>query len=134
MYAGKISLVGTEQGVGVHNAGQIAASAGQVTVDVNGQLSNSGTINSNGADNQTRIASQSLHNTGTISSQGNTHIQTGQVANSGTLAAGRELRLDATDIHNRQGTINAAKNGGNDLSKQDYVSGAEESEHGQYLP
>ena len=44
MYAGKITLVGTEQGMGVNNAGQIAASAGNVSVDVNGQLSNSGTM------------------------------------------------------------------------------------------
>ena len=109
MYAGKITLIGTEQGVGVNNAGQIAASAGHVIVDVNGQLSNSGTINSNGADNTTQITNQSLNNSGTISSQGNTQIQTGQAINSGTLAAGRELKLNASDINNRNGTINGQR-------------------------
>ena len=109
MYAGKIILIGTEQGVGVNNAGQIAASAGHVTVDVTGQLSNSGTINSNGADNTTQITSQSLNNSGTISSQGNTQIQTGLATNSGTLAAGRELKLNASDINNSNGTINGQR-------------------------
>ena len=112
MYAGKITLIGTEQGVGVNNAGQIAASAGHVTVDVNGQLSNSGTINANLDSNgaaATQIKSQSFYNSGTISSQGNTQIQTGQATNSGTLAAGRELKLNASDINNSKGTINGQR-------------------------
>ena len=112
MYAGKITLIGTEQGVGVNNAGQIAASAGHVTVDVNGQLRNSGTINANLDNNgaaTTQITSQSLNNSGTISSQGNTQIQTGQAINSGTLAAGRELKLNASDINNGTGTINGQR-------------------------
>ena len=112
MYAGKITLIGTEQGVGVNNTGQIAARAGHVTVDVNGQLSNSGTINANLDSNgtaTTQITSQSLNNSGTISSQGNTQIQTGQATNSGTLAAGRELKLNASTINNSNGTLNGQR-------------------------
>jgi filamentous hemagglutinin len=38
MYAGAIKLVGTEQGVGVKLAGDLAASAGDIRIDANGQL------------------------------------------------------------------------------------------------
>ena len=109
MYAGKITLIGTEKGVGVNNAGQIAASAGNVTIDANGMLSNSGTINSNGAENATQIKSTQLANTGSISSQGNTQIQTAGLTNSGTIAAGREAKLTATDLNNSTGTINGQR-------------------------
>ena len=109
MYAGKITLIGTEKGVGVNNAGQIAASAGNVTIDANGMLSNSGTINSNGAENATQIKSTQLANTGSISSQGNTQIQTANLTNSGTIAAGREAKLTATDLNNSTGTINGQR-------------------------
>lgn len=39
MYAGAIRLVGTEAGVGVKLAGDMAASAGDILIDANGQLS-----------------------------------------------------------------------------------------------
>ena len=39
MYAGAIRLVGTEQGVGVKLAGDMAASAGDIQIDANGKLS-----------------------------------------------------------------------------------------------
>ena len=39
MYAGAIKLVGTEPGVGVKLAGDLAASAGDIQLDANGQLS-----------------------------------------------------------------------------------------------
>ena len=109
MYAGKITLIGTENGVGVNNAGQIAASAGNVTISANGMLSNSGTINSNGAENTTQIQSTQLANTGSISSQGNTQIQTAGLTNSGTIAAGREAKLTATELNNSTGTINGQR-------------------------
>ena len=112
MYAGKITLVGTEKGVGVNNAGQIAASAGNVSIDINGMLSNSGTINANldasGAA-KTQIKSTHLKNTGTISSQGDTDIQTASLSNSATIAAGREAKLNATDLNNSTGTINGQR-------------------------
>lgn len=48
MYAGKIKLVGTEAGVGVRNAGNIGASAGEVVVTADGHLENSGRISATG--------------------------------------------------------------------------------------
>jgi filamentous hemagglutinin len=109
MYAGKITLIATEQGLGINNAGQISASAGNVQIDANGMLSNSGTINSNGAANQTRINTTSVNNSGTISAQGNTQISTTAVRNSGSIAAGRELKLAATDLNNTGGTLNGQR-------------------------
>ena len=45
MYAGKVHLVGTEQGVGVRNAGHIGADFDSVKIDAGGKLYNSGIIN-----------------------------------------------------------------------------------------
>lgn len=47
MYAGKIALVSTDKGVGVHHVGKMYADAGDVSVDVNGHLTNSGSIQGN---------------------------------------------------------------------------------------
>ncbi|WP_331251359.1 MULTISPECIES: hypothetical protein [Photorhabdus] len=44
MYANKIKLVGTEQGVGVRNAGPLGAQAGNLMLNTNGHLTNSGII------------------------------------------------------------------------------------------
>jgi filamentous hemagglutinin len=44
MYSGKIVLVGTEQGLGVRNAGNIGASAGSLVVTAAGRLENTGTL------------------------------------------------------------------------------------------
>lgn len=46
MYAGKIRLIGTETGVGVHNAGEIGASAGDIVITADGMLVNRGQISS----------------------------------------------------------------------------------------
>lgn len=44
MYAGKITLVGTEAGVGMRNAGHIGAGAGGLVVTADGRLENTGTL------------------------------------------------------------------------------------------
>ncbi|OOF54307.1 hypothetical protein BKK55_09560 [Rodentibacter genomosp. 2] len=49
MYAGKIHLIGTEQGVGVHNAGHIGASVETLKIDSQGRIINTGTLNANNA-------------------------------------------------------------------------------------
>ena len=50
MYAGKITLIGTEAGVGVRNAGLIQAASGPLSLSSEGWLSNSGTLQATGAD------------------------------------------------------------------------------------
>ncbi len=88
MYAGKITLVGSEGGVGVRNSGTLAAYAGDVVVTADGRLHNAGNLSSVG---QTRIGSGSLHNSGTIHAQREAIIETrGSIDNSGTIAAQRD--------------------------------------------
>lgn len=90
MYAGKIRLIGTESGVGVHNAGEIGASAGDITITADGMLMNSGQINSS----QQLVVNTAadIENTGVLYAQGNTQLTTaGTLSNSGTLAAGGYL-------------------------------------------
>ncbi|RJX33697.1 MAG: filamentous hemagglutinin N-terminal domain-containing protein, partial [Oxalobacter sp.] len=69
MYAGKISLVGNEAGVGVRNAGEIGASVGNVMVTADGKIENTGTIYGQG--DVTLITSDSLDNTGSGRINGN---------------------------------------------------------------
>ncbi|MGO4503839.1 two-partner secretion domain-containing protein [Dyella sp. 2YAF14] len=89
MYANKIVLLGTENGVGARNAGSIGASAGDLVVTIDGRMENSGSLQS----------------------QGNTQISaTGGVTNTGTLSAARELALTTpADVDNSSGTMNAAR-------------------------
>ena len=67
MYANKITLIGTEAGVGVNNAGHIGAAAGDVVISANGRLVNSGQITSAA---NISSASGDLGNSGTLSAQG----------------------------------------------------------------
>ena len=109
MYAGKIVLVGTEAGVGVRNAGTLAASAGEVLVTAEGQLLNRGTVVS--GESSLTVATRGLDNTGTLASDGNLTVASrGDIDNSGLLHAGRELVL-ATDgqLANRQGTLDGQR-------------------------
>ncbi|RTD83401.1 filamentous hemagglutinin N-terminal domain-containing protein [Variovorax atrisoli] len=64
MYAGKIVLVGTEQGLGVRNAGNIGASAGSLIVTASGRLENTGTLE--GRSVQLASTGSDIVNQGTI--------------------------------------------------------------------
>src|SRR5690606_18045558 len=90
MYAGKITLLGTEHGVGVRNAGNIGAQVGELTVTVGGRLENTGALQSRQHD--TRIDAA------------------GGVANAGMLGAARELQVStASELDNSGGTLNARR-------------------------
>ena len=97
MYAGKITMVGTEAGVGVRNAGNLGATAGNVVVTVDGLLQNSGRIAGSAA---TQLdASSGISNTasGTVYSAGDTSLSTrGYIDNAGQIAAQGNTTLAAT--------------------------------------
>ncbi|NUX52418.1 hemagglutinin repeat-containing protein [Paraburkholderia youngii] len=96
MYANRITLVGTEKGVGVANAGTIAAQAADLTLTSSGQLVQSGTMNASGS---IGISAASVANSGTIFGQRNTTIgATGALTNSGTLAAQQDLMATAGNV------------------------------------
>ncbi|AQR69208.1 hypothetical protein BZG29_13300 [Janthinobacterium sp. LM6] len=98
MYAGKITLVGTEAGLGVRNAGVLAATAGNLVLQSNGWLSNSGNIQSSGAGSQTSIAvAGDVANSGTVYAGGDSQMQAqGNIANSGVIAAQGNAKVHAT--------------------------------------
>jgi len=99
MYAGKIHLIGTEAGVGVRNAGNIGASAGEVVVTVDGRLENAGSLT---AATNVGITAGDIANSGTIYAQGNATLVTdGDIANSGTIAAQGNTTLTATGMVSR---------------------------------
>ena len=115
MYAGKITLIGTEAGVGVRNAGSIAATAGagagQVRIDANGMLTNTGAIGTATAnDVHIHTHAQGLNNSGTIASQNVVRLQdTGALSNSGVINARQELLVAADQLDNHGGTLTAAR-------------------------
>ena len=117
MYANKITLIGTEAGLGVRNAGTIQAApgttalagAGQLIVTQSGWLQNIGTIQ---ATADAKLSATSLANSGTITSGSNLRVTTqGNLTNAlngtgGTLEGqGVQLASLGGDIDNRGGTI-----------------------------
>lgn len=103
MYAGKITLVGNEAGVGVRNAGQLGASAGDVVISADGRLENFGSIASSGS---VRLqVGGDLDNAGAqIQALGDMQVTVaGQVDNrGGLLRAGQALSLSAQQLDNSQ--------------------------------
>ncbi|VTU13424.1 filamentous hemagglutinin N-terminal domain-containing protein [Variovorax sp. RA8] len=104
MYAGKITLIGTEHGVGARNAGTIMAAdgsgplsgPGEFVITADGRLENIGTIQ---AARRADIAAESLANSGRIASGGELKIATpGPLANAGTLEAQSLQLASASDI------------------------------------
>ncbi|ROW32387.1 hemagglutinin repeat-containing protein, partial [Neisseria animalis] len=115
MYAGKITLISTDRGAAVQNAGQIFAAAGGVTLSADGKISNSGSIvASDKQQNSPNTAAVSvnaaaLDNSGTLSAQGQAAIATQNLDNSGLIASSNELSLSNRHTLNNSGHINAAR-------------------------
>ncbi|OCJ46186.1 hypothetical protein A6U95_00530 [Serratia sp. 14-2641] len=96
MYANKITLIGTGNGVGVNNAGTLAASVGDVTMNMNGSLTNKGTIS---AQKDIRVVlTPSNNNTYVINSPG------------GYLEAGSDIDIKSSYVRNIKGTMVADGN------------------------
>lgn len=118
MYAGKITLVGTEAGLGVRNAGNISASAGSLTLSADGLLTNTGKINSSG---DGTLDVKSLQNEGELKAGARLAVAADSLVNSGTIA-GLQTQIRSVQIDNRAtgriegGTVDvaASQNLGND--------------------
>ena len=119
MYAGRITLVGTEKGLGVNNSGTWSAED-NLTLDWNGDLKNSGTLYSKG---NTDLRASHLENDKTIAAGKDiTASADGHVTNTGTVGAGINeigkltetgtLEIQSRRVDNRQGNLLA----GNRLS------------------
>ncbi len=109
MYAGKISLVGTETGLGVRNAGYVGASAGDVSITSDGMLVNSGIINS-GAN--TNIATKgSVNNSGSINATGDANIDSQtEMVNTGSVLAAGNINIQTPGVINNSGQVYASGN------------------------
>jgi len=105
MYANAITLVGTENGLGVRNAGNIGVSAGNLKVTVDGFLVNSGRMISSG--DVAVDTSQGINNSGTMYAGGSAFLTTqGNIANDastggGIIAAQGNVILAATGSTSR---------------------------------
>ncbi len=107
MYAQKIRLLGTESGVGVHNAGALGAAAGDVVINADGTLTNSGSINA--SQNVQLASSATLMNQGTVYAAGRTDITSqASLSNTGIIAAGADTRIVAAGIHSGKKSVLAA--------------------------
>jgi filamentous hemagglutinin family protein len=93
MYAGKITMVGTEAGVGVRNAGNIIASAGEVVITPDGRLVNTGQIISHG---DADIAAGGVINKGKAYARGSMRVVThAGIENTGLIGAQVDTTLRA---------------------------------------
>lgn len=100
MYANQITLIGTESGVGVSNAGIISASAGSVNLAANGDIKNSGQIIGSGS---VTLVGSNISNTGTISSNSTVLLQgSGNITNTSYIKAnkGDVIVLVGADVNN----------------------------------
>lgn len=97
MYAGKIQLVGTQTGVGVHNSGQLGASAGNITITADGKIVNTGSIQAKG--DITLTSQQDITNSKQLYSQKNIKITSQkQINNQATIVAQNDITLNANTI------------------------------------
>lgn len=97
MYAGAIRLVGTEAGVGVKLAGDMAASAGDIQIDANGQLS----LNRVAASGDVTLVADAVElNADTYAGRNATVTAAGKTVVKESLAGGERVTVQAALLDN----------------------------------
>ncbi|WP_447754793.1 two-partner secretion domain-containing protein [Pseudomonas nicosulfuronedens] len=118
MYSNTIRLVGTEYGVGVKLSGNMAASAGDIQIDANGQLS----LARAAASGSLRAKAPDISVNGPAYAAGNVELAAnGTLSNQGQLAAGSRVQLSAAQIGN-SGIVEAGVNPDNSRNGQGDVA------------
>ena len=102
MYANRITMVGTEAGVGVNSKGimQATGTNSGITISVDGKVSLAQAADPNPPAGETPLM------LGGIYSQGNINIKSAQLDNSADMIAGSDITLDSATIGN-SGTISS---------------------------
>lgn len=101
MYAGAIRLVGTEAGVGVKLAGDMAASAGDIQIDANGQLS----MGRAAAARDISLKAQAIELEQAAYAGRDASIDAESLSNQVSLATGGNLTITARQVVNAQDAI-----------------------------
>ena len=97
MYANKIKLVGTENGVGVNSFGTLSATGGDLVLTNNGKITLAGKVIA--GSNAALTAIGDIHNEGAVFAQGNTTVfSSGTLTNTGIIAATQNTALAAQTI------------------------------------
>ncbi|WP_186126786.1 hemagglutinin repeat-containing protein [Burkholderia gladioli] len=108
MYANRVFLIGNSAGVGVANAGTIAAQAGDLTLQSNGRLVLTGKTTASG--NLALSAANGIQNSGTTYARQSLSASIGtDLTNSGTLAAQQDTSVTAGSV-NSTGPLGAGVN------------------------
>ena len=110
MYAGQIHLVDNGKGLGVRNAGHIGASVGDIQIDSQGNIVNSGVMQAEG--NIKQKAKRKINNSGTtVSRKGNIKQQAdGGIEQSGVLLAKGNRAEQKGNIEQQAAQINQLGN------------------------
>ena len=100
--------MGTEQGLGVRNAGTINSTQSTLTLNANGDLINNGNLIAN--KDQVQLKAQNIQNTGNISSAtSQILVESQNLNNSGLISSADELHLQNQNTITNSGTLNAAR-------------------------
>lgn len=119
MYAGAIKLVGTEAGVGVKLAGDMAASAGDIVIDASGQL----TMAQTAASGAIAAKAQSLTAQGPMYAGSTINVQTvDALVNQQSMAARDTIVLNSQGQLINQGIVEAGVNPDNSRNSTGDVS------------
>ena len=109
MYANKISIIATSDGVGVNNAGIIKAN--NIRINANGDILNSGIIKADSDINLISSNSISNKDKASIISGSNVNISSGKTINNidgSSIVSANNLKLNAKEINNASSDILAS--------------------------
>lgn len=101
MYADQIHLVGTEHGLGVRNAGTLAA-IGQIKLSADGTLTNSGRLTAGG---DLTVKAHALDNPGRIETARTLTLAAADTIENRGALIGQRLNIAAAALDNHQGSI-----------------------------
>ncbi|MCU7241399.1 DUF637 domain-containing protein, partial [Pseudomonas peradeniyensis] len=107
MYAGAIRLVGTEAGVGVRLAGDVAASGGDIRLDANGQLS----LAQASASGAVKLQAAGVDLQGPVHGASQVEVRSSaDLTSRQAITAGNRISVQATGTLVNQGVIEAGVN------------------------